>query len=301
MKKAIVIGALGFIGFNLCQRLLDEEYEVVGIDRYKKGTEKKIQEQKRSEIARNSYFQFIDADLENVNLSEHINKCDIIYYCLQDDQVNETNINQRIEFHKKLINKVLNFCHKKNVKFIFLSSYEVFNENEPYINKNTATSPRNLIGEIKFIEEQQILKYSQDSFSYLIVRLPTVYGPWQPESMTFQQLISGSSLLTIDSITEDVIFINDLIDALIVLSNNQFKDNIMLMGSNKPNQWQEGFNLLTGNKSRQQDPKSVISKIELSQNLQIVNHCMKTKIDEGIKNQKEHYTYLQKLKSLGLL
>ncbi len=44
--KTIVIGGAGFIGSNLCKRLLDMNHEVVCFDNFSLGNEKNIEELK---------------------------------------------------------------------------------------------------------------------------------------------------------------------------------------------------------------------------------------------------------------
>jgi len=55
--RACLVGAAGFIGSNLTRRLLDEGWEVVGVDNFITG--------RRSNLAScfsNSKFDFIEAD-----------------------------------------------------------------------------------------------------------------------------------------------------------------------------------------------------------------------------------------------
>lgn len=297
MNKAIVIGALGFIGFALCERLLEEEYEVIGID-YLNGKNEKIKEQKLAQIARNSDFHFINKRIENVLLHDVCEKCDIIYYSLLKNEVSEDKLGEIIIKNKKNLNTVMDYCTQTACKFVYLSSYEVFRENDFSRNEFNQKNPRNLIGKIKIEEEYEIEEYSlvHQPFSYYIVQLPTVYGPWQPDFMTFQQLINGEESPSIDSISEDVIFIKDLVESLLDIPQTIKENKTVIIGSNKRHQWEQGFNLLKNpleNVKAQDD--------ERINNPHIYDRFIKTSILDGIQKQQKHYKHLQKLKKMGLI
>lgn len=297
MNKAIVIGALGFIGFGLCERLLEEEYEVIGID-YIDGRNEKIKEQKLAEVARNSDFHFVNKQIENVLIEDVCEKCNIIYYCLHDNEVSEEKLDEIIVKNKKILNKIMNYCRQTTCKFVYLSSYEVYCENDLSRIDYTKKNPRNLIGKMKIEDEHEIEEYSlaNQPFAYYIVQLPTVYGPWQPDSMTFQQLIIGEVSPSIDSIREDVIFIKDLVESLLDIPQTIKENKTLIIGSNKRNQWEQGFNLLKNSLNKEIQPVD-----ERINDPHIYDRFFKTSIQEGIREQQEHYKYLQKLKMQGLI
>ncbi|HHY72477.1 MAG TPA: NAD(P)-dependent oxidoreductase [Bacillus bacterium] len=289
MKKAIVLGALGFIGFALCECLLEEEYEVIGID-YIEGRNAKVQEQKLAQIARNSHFVYRNEQVEEVVFKDVAEKCDCLYFCLDDQEVNEDNINDKMLTRKIILLQVMDYCKEGNCQFIYLSSYEVFKKN-----------PRNLTGMLKAAEEIEIEKYSQENpiFTFVILQLPTIYGPWQPTSMTFQQLIQGVTLPSLDPIQEDAIFINDLAEILVYIPHSQLKNKTIIISSNKKNQWHEGFNFLQ--KHPKNPPKENETKIEIPNHPHIFSKFIKTPIADGIKAQEEHYKYIERLRDFGLI
>ena len=62
-KTAIVTGVAGFIGSNLAERLLKEEYKVIGIDCFTDYYSKKIKLKNLSNFINNKEFNFIEEDL----------------------------------------------------------------------------------------------------------------------------------------------------------------------------------------------------------------------------------------------
>ena len=49
MKKILVTGGVGFVGYNLCKRLVEDGHEVISVDNYSTG-------QKQNEIDPNYQF-----------------------------------------------------------------------------------------------------------------------------------------------------------------------------------------------------------------------------------------------------
>jgi UDP-glucose 4-epimerase len=274
MKKAMVIGSLGFIGFSLSKRLLEEAFEVIGIDHFSEEHDK-LKEQKLLGIARNSNLKYINNPIENLTLKEVAANCDVVYYCIHDS-------------NSKILTNVMDYCNEITCNFVYLSSYESLNQ-------------RNEVGQMKFDEENEIKDYSKmnKNFSFHILQLPTVYGPWQPDSMTFQQLIMGVDSPSLDPIREDAIFIDDLVEILLELPTGLGVNKTIKISSNRKNQWQQGVNLIKGVKI----PKLESSETEdlITDDQEIYSRHLQTTIEDGIKQQKEHYKYLQKLKGLGLI
>ncbi len=60
-KKALVAGGAGFLGSHLCERLLDEGYEVICLDNFQTGAKKNIQH-----LTENPYFSVIEMDVCNL-------------------------------------------------------------------------------------------------------------------------------------------------------------------------------------------------------------------------------------------
>ncbi|WP_180994277.1 NAD-dependent epimerase/dehydratase family protein [Bacillus sp. Marseille-P3661] len=297
MKTAIVIGALGFIGYSLCNKLLEDGFEVIGIDCYDKdNSKKKIQDQKYLEIARNSNFKLLEMDITDATF-ETIRTCDVVYYCINNQTILESNFDIASNQAINNIRKVIQYCNQVNATFIYLSSYEVYQENLPILTQETRLEPRNLAGMLKVKEESEVLA-NHGSLNYYILRIPTIYGPWQPEYMSYQRLISTNTINSpMDVIREDTIYIYDLVSLMIGLPTIIPKKQVLLISSGNENYWLKGFNML----SEERQLNLPATKISLTETEKQLKKYIDTDLKDGLNEQKLHYNYINKLKSLDLL
>ena len=63
MPKALVTGAAGFIGSHLAERLIQEGFDVVGIDSFEDYYPRWIKEKNLETINCSPHFRFIEANL----------------------------------------------------------------------------------------------------------------------------------------------------------------------------------------------------------------------------------------------
>ena len=74
MKKALVTGAAGFIGFHLCKRLLNENFHVIGVDNLNSYYSRVLKNKRNIELKKHKNFKFYKLDLKNKNIIEFFKK-----------------------------------------------------------------------------------------------------------------------------------------------------------------------------------------------------------------------------------
>jgi len=190
MKKSLVTGGAGFIGFHLAKKL-SEEQEVLIADNFERG--KKDSEFKK--LLENKNISFVKMDLTNSNEFSKLDSFDFVYHLAA--------INGTENFYKipdkvikvgilGTINMLDWFTEQKKGKFLFSSSSEtyagtmkVLKENFPIptpeeipLTIDDPKNPRWSYGAGKIMSEVSIHCYNHlHNFDFSIVRYHNIYGP----------------------------------------------------------------------------------------------------------------------------
>lgn len=303
MKKVVVTGALGFIGFSLTQRLLEKGFEVVGIDGMIAENLQELYEEKLFWIGRNAHFQFIDQKIEEIDLKATFEDVDTVFHlAATTSRAGNSDVGRTpVESNLGVTEKIISACDV-NKKLIYTSSTQVYGDTTGRITEMSTLNPQTTNSLSNLAVELLIKSRCSEQFvPYVIFRLPTIYGPWQREDMTYSQLIINNlkSLevsVENDFVTEDVLYIDDILDTLIEAGLKKDCRNVEYnLSTGKKNQWYRGKALI--NKELYTQPADERMQIVIS-NQKATNElgfevCMDLEI--GIAAQKSHIKKYQQL------
>ncbi|MDM5198608.1 NAD(P)-dependent oxidoreductase [Fictibacillus enclensis] len=289
MKRAVVTGAAGFIGSHLCTKLLEDEIEVIGIDSAR-STEK------LDYIGRHANFELINEPMEQLDLKKIIKKADTVFHLACGIHSNEAwnDIENKVKQHIQSTRSLIQAIPSKSVKLIYASSYDVYGKKTGKVTETSTTNPETLFGLIKLTEENYIrMAAANHPVSYVILRFPTIYGPWQPAEMTFQQIINVNEQerdtmnIKKDSITEDAIYVDDAVRALCLAAEKGEKRTIYNIGSGTNGEWSKGLKLLS---IKEEDfPKEKRNMVVVGEKAQQeLGFQLDVHIEEGLKRQIQH-------------
>ena len=177
MKKIVVTGGLGFIGYNLIKKFLDDEIIIFSIDSGVSGTKNKL-------IESNKLKSFkLDLSDKN-NLEEIISESDIVIHLAAKGNVVESVDEPIINFNNN-VKTTLNLLEilKKNQnckKIIFASTGgALMGDTKPPVNENSPPRPISPYGASKLACEGYINSYSECyGIKSIIFRFGNVYGPY---------------------------------------------------------------------------------------------------------------------------
>lgn len=162
--KAIVTGGVGFVGYNLIKRLLeDSNWDIVSIDNYSTGTSTNEIDSKR--------VKYYNADLVNVkDYSYFMDNPDVIFHLAANARIQPSLKNPREYIKNNLISTVniLEYARQKNCQVIYSSSSSVGHADDKYANPYTLSKS---MCEDMCVMYRQI--YNLDSS---IARFYNVYG-----------------------------------------------------------------------------------------------------------------------------
>jgi nucleoside-diphosphate-sugar epimerase len=78
--KVLVTGAAGFIGSHVCERLVAEGHEVIGLDAFIPYYPRAIKEANLRQLHDERHFRFVEADLRHDDLSDLVADMDAVIH-----------------------------------------------------------------------------------------------------------------------------------------------------------------------------------------------------------------------------
>jgi UDP-glucuronate 4-epimerase len=195
MKEIILVtGAAGFIGFYVSQRLLDDGYEVVGIDNLNDYYDIKLKETRLNIIKRYVGFSFYQIDISDKEKLEKVFKMNNIKYVIH--LAAQAGVRYSIENPDAYIQSnivgtynILEMCRFHPVKhLVYASSSSVYGANKkvPFEETDFVDHPVSLYAATKKSNELMAHAYSN---LYKIpstgLRFFTVYGPMGRPDMAY--------------------------------------------------------------------------------------------------------------------
>ena len=195
MKKILVTGSAGFIGFHVSKRLLMDGYPVIGIDNLNDYYDINLKKARLAHLAKNPHFQFIKMDIvERQQMSSLFEKekPDIVVHLAAQAGVRYSLINPYAYLESNLAGflNILEGCrHIKSKHLVFASSSSVYGANTqmPFSIHHNVDHPVSLYAATKKANELMAHTYaSLYNLPCTGLRFFTVYGPWgRPDMALF--------------------------------------------------------------------------------------------------------------------
>ena len=263
--KILVTGAAGFIGFNLCEKLLEAKHQILGIDNINNYYDVKLKKNRLKILLGKKNFKFKKIDISGTNFVKKIypiakNFRTIIHLAAQAGvrypithpyKYIESNVKAQISI-LELAKKIKSFEH-----LIYASSSSVYGSNKkiPFSIDDRVDNPISLYGASKRSGELITQSYSRMfNINCTGLRFFSVYGPWGRPDMAayiFTKNIFQNKTLDLFNfgrMERDFTFIDDIISGITPLIKiKKRKSNIHKiynLGNNKPQQLLKMVSLL---------------------------------------------------------
>jgi UDP-glucuronate 4-epimerase len=195
MVKVLVTGAAGFIGFHLSRRLLDDGYQVVGLDNLNSYYDVGLKYARLEQLEQRECFRFVKMDLANgetvagLFLSE---KFDYVVNLAAQAGVRYSLKNPTAYIDSNVVGfmNVLEGCRHNEAKhLVFASSSSIYGANAavPFSTHHGADHPVSLYAATKKANELMAHAYATlYALPCTGLRFFTVYGPWgRPDMALF--------------------------------------------------------------------------------------------------------------------
>ena len=237
-RKILITGCAGFIGAALSQRLIKNDYFVIGIDNLNNYYDVSLKKSRLKEIARSDkkdLFKFLESNINDLNsLLEifELYKPDIVINLAAQAGVRYSIENPGSYIQSNLVgfSNVLEICRQFKIKnLIYASSSSVYGGNYklPFKESSKTDHPISLYAATKKSNELLAHSYSHlYDIPTIGLRFFTVYGPWgRPDMapMIFAKALQKKTTLKIfneGNMRRDFTFIEDVVDAIVGCLNN---------------------------------------------------------------------------------
>ena len=246
--KTLITGAAGFIGSHLCDHLIEDGHEVVGLDNFNNFYNPQIKRGNISDCLKNNNFTLIEDDIRNCDVIDKVvsDGVEIIVHLAAGAGVRPSIVQPVYYSDNNMTGTMvmLEAAKKYKVKkFIFASSSSVYGNNKkvPFSESDNVDYPISPYAATKKAGELFCHTYHHlYGIAMTCLRFFTVYGPRQRPDLAihkFTSLIEQNKPVTIygdGSMMRDFTYIDDIIDGTKSAIEKCYGYNIYNLGESEP-------------------------------------------------------------------
>lgn len=229
MKKILITGSAGFVGYHLAQKLCKDNWEVIGIDSLNDYYDPQLKTDRLKQLEKYNNFNFIQLDLvEKENLlnlfeTQHF---DFIIHLAAQAGVRYSIENPSAYIDSNIIGfiNILEACRKHPIKhLVYASSSSVYgaNVNQPFSEKDNVDHPVSLYAATKKSNELMAHTYSAlYNIPTTGLRFFTVYGSYGRPDMAYfsftKNIIEGNPIKVFNNgkLERDFTYIADIVEGI---------------------------------------------------------------------------------------
>ncbi|MBI2971117.1 MAG: GDP-mannose 4,6-dehydratase [Candidatus Aenigmarchaeota archaeon] len=242
----LVTGSAGFVGFNLCERLLKEGHDVIGIDNLNDYYDVSLKQARTAALQENRHFTFRQMDISDITKADMMD-VDIIFHLAAYAGVRDS-VEKPLLYHDVNVNftlKLLELSIAHAEKFLFASTSAVYGTTSEFPTSEEAQlNPVSPYGASKLAAEKYCETYANCyGIPVINFRYYTMYGQWgRPDMLILRDIMScldGTDTVVymrdgavVDTV-RDFLHIDDAVDANIIAMNSNIKKGCFNVGSGK--------------------------------------------------------------------
>jgi len=240
--RVVVTGAAGFIGSHLCERLLADGHEVIGIDSFSDYYERGRKEQNLETLRRDGRFTLEELDLVAADLSKPLRGAKVVFHLAGQPGVRPSwggHFDRYVQDNIVATQRLLEALREVAVeRLVFASSSSVYGDAEMFPTKETALPrPVSPYGMTKLAAEHLTFVYLRNfGIPTTSLRYFTVYGPRQRPDMAFVRfmdaLVEGHEIEIFGDgeQTREFTFVSDAVDGTVKAASADVVGQIVNLG-----------------------------------------------------------------------
>jgi UDP-glucuronate 4-epimerase len=244
MKRVFVTGAAGFIGSHLCEALVADGHEVIGLDSFTAHYDRALKELNIADLRARDRFQLIEADLSDPSLPDAIAGCDWVIHLAARPGVRDSweDFSDYVRSNIVGTKAVLDACAGRDVRLVYASSSSVYGDAQQLpVTEEMPLRPISPYGASKVMTETMAGAYAAaHGLDVVGLRYFTVYGPRQRPDMGLSRFIeagvSGAELPIFGDGRQlrDFTYVGDIVAATIAAAVGGAKGGIYNVASSRP-------------------------------------------------------------------
>jgi UDP-glucuronate 4-epimerase len=304
--KILVTGAAGFIGYHLSKSLLDDGYEILGIDNLNDYYDPNIKLNRLNQLKLYNNFKFDKVDIANrksITKSFETFKPKKVVNLAAQAGVRYSLENPYAYMDCNLVGflNIIELCRHSDVKgLIYASSSSVYGGNKkiPFSELDEVNQPLALYGATKRANELIAFSYSHlYNLNTTGLRFFTVYGPYgRPDMAMFiftRNILSDKPIPVFNNgnMKRDFTFIDDIISGTKAAIEKNYECEIFNLGNHRSEQLMDVIKVIEKNLNK----KAIIdflpmqagdvteSFADIDKAKTMLKYKPKTNIDKGIK------------------
>ena len=298
--RVVVTGAAGFIGYHLCDRLLRDDHQVIGIDDLSTGQQRNL-----DALATRDAFTSVKQDISTSVAVD--GPVDLIYNmaCPASPVDFESKALHILDVCSRGTRNMLELAREKRASFLHASTSECYGDprehpqKERYWGHVNPVGPRGVYDEAKRFAEAMTMAYHRHhGIDTRIVRIFNTYGPrmrvedGRAIPAFLSQALRGEPLTAFGdgSQTRSFCYVDDLVEGIVRLAHSGYHDPVNLGNPEEYTilQLAERIIALTQSKSRvvfrplpQDDPKQRCPNISVAKR-ELNGWAPKTQLSDGL-------------------
>jgi len=236
MKKILITGSAGFIGFELSKKLLERGDKIIGIDNLNDYYDVNLKKSRLKILEAHENYQFINEGIENrtaIAKVFEVNKPNKVVNLAAQAGVRYSLKNPHSYVDSNVVGfvNILEGCRHNDVEhLVFASSSSVYGANTkiPFSVHHNVDHPVSLYAATKKANELMAHSYAHlYNISCTGLRFFTVYGPWGRPDMAYysftKDILAGNTINIFNhgKMERDFTYIDDIIEGVVkVLDQN---------------------------------------------------------------------------------
>ena len=190
--RCVVTGAAGFIGSHLCERLVADGHEVVGLDSFHPYYARETKQRNLRELLAGPRFGFVEADLRTAQLGPLIEGAEAVFHeaAMAGLARSWTDFDEYMTCNVLATQRLVEAAFQAGVKKLVHASTSSIYGRLALGDEESLPRPVSPYGATKLCAERLALAY-QESFGLpvVVLRYFSVYGPRQRPDMAYHIFI----------------------------------------------------------------------------------------------------------------